>query len=120
MARPSTVIVIFFVTMNVFAGVIIGLGVDSTMGLDGSIHQQKDVANQEDFDIDTGTGTGSTLFGMYNVVLKQFTGLLESVFPAIQLLGNAGMPAELITGATTLLGTIAFIDGLAYVRGFSL
>ena len=120
MPRPATVIAIFFVTMNIFAGIFLGLHIDDTIGLDGKIQQQGDIADKGEFDIQTGTGTGSTLFGMYNVVLKQFTGFLENIFPAIYLFRVAGMPADVLAGATSLLGTIAFIDGLAYIRGYSL
>jgi hypothetical protein len=125
MVRITTLFIIFFVSMNIFAGVMIDTGTAATLGIDDSVQQNEDVnqaiENQKDGGIDTGAGTGSTLFSMYNAVLTGFVGLAEKVLPALALLNHAGVPGW-ITGTFFggMFGIVLTIDGLSYVRGYDL
>ena len=121
MARPSTILVVFMVSMNLFAGVLIGLNIDDTVGLSGQIHQEDDVPEQQTDDLQTGTGVGGTLFGMYNVLTKQVGGLYDTIYPAIGLMTRAGVPGEITHGLLGNLFTfIVFFDIVSYIRGWGL
>jgi len=125
MPRATTLFIIFFVSMNLFAGIIIDTGTANTLGLNDRVHENEEVKQtvedkQED-GIDTGAGTGSTLFSLYNSVLGGFIGLAENILPALALLNHAGVPGW-ITGTFLggMFGIVATIDGLAFVRGYDL
>jgi len=128
MPRATTIFIVFFVAMNLFAGVFLSTGIAASLGMDDRIQQSDQVSDTVDdrraedgAEIDTGAGTGATLFGMYNAVLGGFIGLFEGVLPALKLLAYAGVPSW-ITGTLIggMFGIVASIDGLSYVRGFDL
>lgn len=125
MARPTTIFIIFFVAMNLFAAIFLSTGTAAMLGIDDRVHVNEEVnqtvQDKKTGDVDTGAGTGSTLFSMYNSVLGGFIGLAEKVLPALALLDHAGIPSW-ATGTffTGMFGIVLTIDGLAYVRGFDL
>lgn len=126
MARATTLFVIFFVAMNLFAGIFLTTGVADMLGLQDQIQPDQDVSDavddkRDETNIDTGAGTGGTLFSMYNSVLGGFIGLFEKISPALSLLYHAGVP-RWITGTFLggMMGIVATIDGLSYMRGYSL
>lgn len=126
MPRATTLFIIFFVAMNLFAGMFLATGTADMLGLQDSIQPNEQVGEtidnkQNDNSIDTGAGTGSTLFGMYNSVLSGFIGLFEKISPALSLLYHAGVP-RWITGTFIggMFGVVATIDGLSFLRGFDL
>jgi len=125
MPRATTLFIIFFVAMNLFAGIFISTGTAAMLGIDDRVQQQAgvsdEIADNRQGNIDTGAGTGSTLFSMYNAVLGGFIGLFEKISPALALLGYAGVP-RWITGTFLggMFGIVATIDGLSFVRGFDL
>jgi len=128
MARPSTILVVFFVAMNVIAFAMLQMGVVAAMGLDGHIQSSDEIPdNPQDVDpddneygVETGSGVGGTLFGMYNVLSQQVSGVFSAIFPALRMLDRAGTPEELINGAGTLFGFVIFFDVLGYIRGYDL
>lgn len=126
MARITTILIIFFVAMNLFAGIFLTTGTAAMLGVDDRVTQDQDVDKTvddraKDGSIDTGAGTGSTLFGLYNSVLSGFIGLFEAVAPALKLLTYAGVP-RWVTGTffASLFGIAATIDGMSFVRGYDL
>jgi len=128
MPRATTVFIVFFVAMNLFAGVFLSTGIAASLGMDDRIQTSDQVSQEVDdrraedgAEIDTGAGTGTTLFGLYNSVLGGFIGLFENVLPALKLLAYAGVPTW-ITGTLFggMLGIVATIDGLSFVRGYDL
>jgi len=126
MPRATTILIIFFVAMNIFAGIFLSTGVAAMLGMSGQISQNPDVADavddkRNDANLDTGAGSGDTLFSMYNSVLGGFIGLFEDVLPALALLNYAGVPSW-ITGTLMggMFGIVATIDGLSFIRGYSL
>lgn len=107
MARLSTSLMVGFVGINAFAGLLREMQVFAALGLsgpgvDGSV---SDEVRRQSQNITTGTGFGDTLFGLYNVIGGWFTGLFEQVFPALDLLARAGVPEPIIT----LLGTMSLL-----------
>jgi len=128
MPRATTIFIVFFVAMNLFAGVFLSTGIAASLDMDDRIQPSGEVSDTvndnratDGGEIDTGAGTGSTLFGMYNAVLGGFIGLFEDVLPALKMLTYAGVP-RWITGTLLggMFGIVATIDGLSYVRGFDL
>jgi len=120
MPRPSTVLVIFVVALNVFALAMVGMGVDSTMGLDNQLNPSNDVPTDRNQDLDTGSGAGGTLFGMYNVLSQQAEGVFSAIFPAIEMFRRAGVPSELTSAFGGLMSFVIFFDVLSFIRGWDL
>lgn len=123
MARPVTLLVVFFIGFNVFAGVLLSTGVAATLGLDATVGGDAavdDATNQAD-STSTGTATGGTLFGMYNVLATGFGGIAEVVYPGLEMLERAGVPTFITNQILEPLFTFAiFIDIVSFVRGWGL
>ena len=120
MARPSTILVVFVVTMNVMAGAMLAMGVPAAMGLDNQIHDSDDVPTETEDNLPTGSGVGGTLFGMYNVLTQQAQGLFSAIFPALEMIRRAGVPAPLTAAGGSLMSFIIIFDVLSYIRGWGL
>lgn len=124
MSRPVTTLVIFFIGMNVFAGVLMSTGVAAAMGIEANVggDQKVDetVANAGS-GVETGSPTGSTLFGMYNVLTDQLGSMFDVIYPGIQMLENAGMPGYITNQILEpLASVIILIDVLSFLRGWGL
>lgn len=118
MPRPSTVLVIFVVSMNLFAGAFISMGVMDNIGVDDRVNENDNIPQEQDTDLNTGSGVGGTLFGMYNVLTQQVEGVFSAIFPALDMLERAGVPTA-ITGIFGGLFTfIIFFDVISYIRGW--
>lgn len=133
--RALTFLAIFFVALNAWALMLQSTGVAATFGI-GGVNQQcpdnptdaqlqtvpdcsiENDAQRESFE--AGSSTGSTLFGMYNVVTKQVMGVLYVVLPGLNILARAGMPGFLIGFCTDIFGVLLTITGLSYLRGYDL
>jgi len=133
--RAVTILAVFFVGMNAWALLMQSTGVAAAVGLTGvngecpnnptqsQIETIPDctVENQASREsIQAGTSTGSTLFGMYNVVTSQVMGVLYVVFPALNLLARAGVPGSIIGFMSTIYGMLMTITALSYLRGYDL
>lgn len=136
MGRPLTKLVLFFLAMNLFAGAMVGMGVDQTIGLDTRLGESCPTTEptQEQIDrypscelvsdasdTETGTGQGSTLFGMYNTLSRGVNSLYEYVFPALTILERAGLlPDEIETMLEVIFSFMIGIAVLSYTRGWDL
>lgn len=123
MARPVTTLVVFFIAFNLFAGMLMATGVASMMGLNAEVGGDdavnKRVQNSED--VDSGTSTGDTLFGMYNVLSTQLGGFFGAIFPGLNMLNRAGVPQFITGGFLGPLFSIAiFVDIVSFLRGWGL
>lgn len=128
MARPVTTLALFFISLSLFSGMLQGTGIADTLHLNQRTGQDaavNDVQNQAS-NIQTGAPTGSTLFGMYNVLNKQLASILGVFNPGLRMLYNAGVPGFLVGGPAQvgLLPPIAtFIKAigiLSFLRGWDL
>jgi len=82
MARPVTTLVIFFIAFNLFAGMLMTTGVAGAIGIDAAVGEDDAIDQQTSNDgLETGTGSGSTLFGMYNVLFTQLSGFFRHDLP---------------------------------------
>jgi len=121
MARPVTLLVIFFVGLNAVAGILTGLGVSDTLGLNSSPDSDKINDRRPSDNVQTGAPTGQTLFGMYNVLTGQLTQLLSIFTPGLNLMVRAGMPTWIRDQLMIpLISTMTLITFLSYLRGWGL
>lgn len=121
MARPVTLLVIAFVSLNALAGVLTGLGIDDQLGLNSPPDSDKLDQRHSSEEIETGSPTGQTLFGMYNVLAGQFADLISVFTPGLNLMVNAGMPAWIRDQLLIpLFSTMSLIALLSYIRGWGL
>jgi len=103
-------------------------GVAETLHLDqrvGGGEAQEQAVNQGQ-NIESGSPTGQTLFGMYNVLADQLSGILAIFNPGLRMLYNAGVPAFIVGGPGTigLLPPVATfvkaIGVISFLRGWGL
>lgn len=121
MSRPVTTLAVFFVAMNSFARVLRATGVDDALHLDANVGTNDAVSKIPSEEIATGTPTGSTLFGMYNVLTGHLTNIYEVIFPGLAMLQRAGVPDYLTQMVLApLFGLIVAVAVLSYLRGYSL
>jgi len=128
MSRPVTTLAVFFLSFNLFAGMLMSTGVAATIGLDTRVGGGEAVrdARQTGQDVETGAPTGETLFGAYNVLSNQLGTIFGIIFPGLRMLYNSGVPAFLVGGPSTvgllppLFSTILAIDIISFFRGWGL
>jgi len=101
----------------VTSGTAAAIGVDTNVGGDDQVNKTTKYANSS---VDTGAPTGSTLFGMYNVIAGGLNTLISTVTAGHTMLAQAGVP-NVITGMlNTLFGVVIVIDILSFLRGWGL
>jgi len=122
MARPVTTLVIFFIFLNLFAGVLMSTGAAAAMGIEtnvGGSDAVDEVTGNDD--VDSGAPTGSTLFGMYNVLASQVGGLFDIIYPGIEMMQSAGLPDYIANQILEpLASVIIIIDIISFFRGWGL
>jgi len=118
-----TLVIVFFVALNLLSQAAISAGVASAIGLDATVGSNEAVDSQVQNaqNIDTGTSTGDTLFGSQNVLAAQLADVFGVIFPGLDMLDRAGTP-DWIVGV--VLGPLFSFLGIFYfasfVRGYSL
>jgi len=123
MTRITTLLVVFFVALNVFAGVLVSTGAAATLGIDAEVGQDgetEQVTNQAQGDskVPAGSPTGGTLFGMYNVVAGFFGGIYEFLFPGLVMLERVGVPSFVTRIFGALFSVFILVDTASILRGF--
>jgi hypothetical protein len=88
-------------------------GVSAHLGLDTRVGGQESIddATQSSEEVSTGAPTGSTLFGLYNVLGNQVAKILGVINPGLRMLYNAGVPGYIVGGP----GTIGLLPPIATV-----
>ncbi len=123
MAKPVTLLVVFFVSLNLFAGVMMSTGVAGMLGLDATVGEDDAVNKrvQNGQNVTSGTSTGGTLFGMYNVLSQQVGGFYNVIYPGLHMLERAGVPTYI---TDDILGNVfsimIFISVVSFLRGYNL
>lgn len=122
MASAVRMMAFFFLAFNVFAGVMLSTGVAATVGIDSTVAGED---TTQEFDksqgeLETGSPTGSTLFGLYNVVSNQLEGVYGTIYPGLKMLDRAGVPGFIIYDIFGNLASFALLMGLiSFLRGYS-
>lgn len=123
MARPITMLVIFFLCFNLFAGMLMATGAVGAIGL-GSTSVGGDGATEdlrgETDSVPTGSGAGQTLFGLYNVLTSFVSGVFSYIFPGVAMLERAGVPGYITGMLNTVFSVLIAIDVVAFFRGWDL
>jgi hypothetical protein len=118
--RISTQVAIFFIAFNLFAGMMMGLGVDDDLGinLETGDPQELETATEKK-DVGLGSSVGGTLFGMYNQLTNQVGVIVNTIAPGFAML-KLFLPNAIVDPFAALAGVFVIIDLLSYARGFSL
>lgn len=121
MARPVTLLVVFFLSMNLFSGILISSGAAAGIGLDANVGGDEINQSVPREDFDTGSPTGSTLFGMYNVLTTQIENLFRTVYPGLAMMERAGVPDYILYGfLSPVFSLLIVIDIASFLRGWGL
>jgi len=122
MARPVTTLVVFFVAFNLFAGTAAAMGVADTIGVNTGVGGDKAVDSQinQGQNVSSGTSTGSTLFGMYNVLAGQVGGFFNVIYPGLGMLARVGVPEAITSMLGGLFSVMIFVDIVSFLRGWGL
>lgn len=125
MRRQMIFLAFFFISLSLFSQMLVSTGVASDLGLDARAggDDAVDDVRSETGDTDTGAPTGSTLFGLYNVLSSQLASVLGVINPGLRMLYNVGVPAFLVGGPSTVgllppLATfVKFVGIVMFLRG---
>lgn len=122
MARPTTVLVIFFISFNLLAGMMMAQGIDTMLGIDTEVGTDDRIeeANEETERVNTGSSLGDTLFGMYNTLANGIGTIYDVVFAGPVLLERAGIPGYIAKFMAGVFTFVVAIDVASFIRGFNL
>lgn len=124
MAKALSLMIVFFLSLNAFAGMMVTSGVGADIGLSGQLQTGGDQAAQqaqdESQEISTGAPTGSTLFGLYNVLGGTLGDLAVIVFGGPAMLNNLGVPNPITGLLATIISVVYAIGLMQFLRGFSI
>lgn len=119
MASAARYLTFFFIALNVFSLTLTSTGVAAAMGINPGPSSDT-ISNQADQDnLESGAPTSDTLFGLYNVVTSQLSGLFTTIYPGLDLLARAGTPEFLITLVGGLVSPIIAFDVISFLRGYA-
>lgn len=134
-SRPITTIAIFFIALNLFASVLQAQGVFLALGVGDVSQDCPDNPTQEQInriadckvsdlsnnDVEAGTQSEGALFGMYNVLAKQVSGIYDVIFPGLAMLNRAGVPAWITRDILgNLMSVMISIAIISLLRGWDL
>ena len=128
MARPITLLAVFLLSLSLFSQLLLSTGVAAAIGIDSRVGGQEaaDEAVKETENVRSGSPTGSTLFGMYNVLASQVAGILQILNPGLRMMYNIGVPAAIVGGPNTigflppLFSLVKGIGIISFLRGWGL
>jgi hypothetical protein len=119
MARPTTVLVIFLVSLNLVAGIVTAQGIDTLIGVDATVGEDQAIDNAASStkNVSTGNSIGDTLFGMYNVLATGVSNVYGTIYPALNMLDRAGVAGYIVYGILGNLFTfVIFFDVALFLR----
>lgn len=123
MARPVNLLFVFAYSLALFGLLLQSSGVAGMLGLGITLGGQDaagDVQSTAQENVETGAATGSTLFGLYNVLGGRLGDLLRIINPGLQMLNNAGVPAFIMEDFIIPIATVIKTIGIIYfLRGIS-
>jgi hypothetical protein len=122
MARPITILALFFIAFNLFAGMVMATGVDDQLGMDAEVggDDKIDEVQNESKSVQGGTSVGQTLIGLYNVLAGGLSTLLTTIFPGLAMLERAGVPQYWINFLGPIFSFIIAIGMISFLRGWGL
>ena len=119
--RSIQLLTVFFLTLNLFSGVLIGTGAAADIGLGGQLttggDKAVDDATKSAKKVNTGAPTGQTLFGMYNVLSQTLGQIRQVAFGGPAMLYNLGVPGAITGMMEVLVGVIYAFGLIKFLRG---
>lgn len=123
MARPITLLMIFFLVLNLWAGVLMQTGVAQTIGVETNVGGDAALENttNEADDVSSGAPTGQTLFGMYNVLATGMSALTSITTAGPTMLEQARVLPPVLTGMLkTIFAVVIAVGLISFLRGWDL
>lgn len=114
---------VFFLTMNLFSGIVMSTGVGAMIGVETTVggEEQVNKSVQSAQEVRSGAPTGSTLFGMYNVLADGLNSLALPVTAGPDMLNRAGVPSVVTDKLLTPIIAIIYALGIiSFMRGWGL
>lgn len=122
MGRLLSTMLVFFLALNLFSGMLLSSGAAATLGLGGQVEvggdEKTDKATDASDKISTGAPTGSTLFGMYNVLAGILGTMYQVAFAGPVMLENAGVPGAISGMLKALVGMVYALGIIQFLRGY--
>lgn len=122
MAKLLPTLAVFALSLNLFATLLLGTGAAATLGIDASVGGDSEVAESrsqaESFA--TGSPTGSTLFGMYNVIAGVLSTIAMPVTALPSMLERVGTPGAITNMLKGVLIVVYSLGVASFLRGYSL
>lgn len=126
--RISAVLLVFFLVLNGWAGMLMDYGIDTHMGVGVNTGNPEELrsngkAVNASKDISTGQSIAGTLLGMINAVSDTIEGMYVGLQPGLQMLKNISPPgiiSDIINIFYPVLQIIMGLDIAAWVRGVDL
>lgn len=115
------VLVVFFLSMNLFSGMLISTGAAADIGLGQSPEvggdDEAETSEGAVEEIVTGVPTGETLFGMYNVLARTVGQLRTIVLGGPAMLNAAGVPGFITLPMESMMAVVYGIGIIKLLRG---
>lgn len=120
--RVSVWIVMFLLFFNAGAGMLISTGVADEIGINPQTgnDDRLEAANESASNINPGSGSGGTLFGLYNALAQTLETIFNAILPGAAMLKTAGFPAFFVDFLFTAAFVIVGLDTIAFFRGYEL
>jgi len=122
MVRIVTRMAIFFLLLNLASGVVMATGVGQTIGIETSLSGDSAVQtaeNQAD-NIQPGSESKDTLFGMYVRMTNTVASALGPLFEGPDMLRQLGVPEEITSAITTVVSVVYAFGIASFLRGFDI
>jgi hypothetical protein len=122
-SRPITLLAVLFLCINLFSGLVMASGVGAMLGISANVggDERVDESVAQAEESRTGSPTGSTLFGMYNVLVQSVTVLTGTITAGPTMLRRAGVPAMITTGILQpMFAVVMGIGVVSFLRGWDL
>jgi len=122
MAKLLPILAVFALCLNLFSGLLMTPAAAGTLGINPAVggDQKVDQAQQQAGEFRSGAPTGSTLFGMYNVLSNVLSTLALPVAGLPNMLNRAGVPSQLTGMMKIVLSVVYALGTVSFLRGYSL
>jgi hypothetical protein len=122
MAKLLPLLAVFALSLNLFGGVLVSTGAAGTLGINPAVggDDKVDEAQSQAEGFESGAPTGSTLFGMYNVLGGVVSTLALPVTGLPNMLRRAGTPSAITGLLRNLLLVIYAMGVVSFLRNYNL
>lgn len=123
--RVSVALLIFFILLNGWAGILQQFGIDEHVGITAATGdpEELDHAINSSEQFRTGSSVGGTLLGMYNALGSTVEAIFIGLQPGGQMLVNIvpdGVGEQIVLWLYSIVEILMAIDLMAYWRGADL